>query len=134
MKFFPKHLKKALVLSGLSALAVAASLGGYAWALHLTGNFHAVVPGELYRSAQPSPQQLAEYVQKNGIKTVINLRGEDDTAKWYGQELAEANRLGVRHIDFRMSSSHELSWEQADQLVTIMRSAPKPILIHCNSG
>lgn len=134
MKFFPERLKSALMLSGLSVLAVAASLGGYAWALQLTGNFHTVVRGELYRSAQPSPQQLADYVQKNGIKTVINLRGEDDTAKWYGQDLAEANRLGVEHIDFQMSSSYELSPERADELVAIMRLAPKPILIHCNSG
>ncbi|MBZ5763400.1 dual specificity protein phosphatase family protein [Rhizobium sp. VS19-DR104.2] len=134
MKFFSKRLKKAFAVSGLSALAVAASLGGYAWALQLTGNFHTVIPGELYRSAQPSPQQLADYVQKNGIKTVINLRGEDEAAKWYGSELAEANRLGVQHIDFRMSSSHELSPDQADRLFAIMRSAPKPILVHCNSG
>lgn len=134
MKIFSKNVKRALSLSGLSLLAVAVSLGGYAWGLQLTGNFHTVVPGELFRSAQPSPKQLADYVEENGIKTVINLRGEDDKAKWYEQELAEANRLGVRHIDFRMSSSHELSSERADELVAIMRSAPKPILIHCNSG
>lgn len=134
MKKFGKVLRKVLPLLGFSTITIAASLGGYAWGLQLTGNFHAVVPGELYRSAQPSAQQLADYVQKNGIKTVINLRGEDASAKWYGQELAEARLLGVQHIDFRMSSSHELSAQRADELVAIMRSAPKPILIHCKSG
>lgn len=127
-------LKRGLKLSALSVLLIGASLGGYAGFLQLTGNFHPVVPGELYRSAQPSAAQLARYVQENGIKTVINLRGAEEKAGWYAQEVAEAQRLGVQHIDFRMSSSTELSTDKADQLVAIMRAAPKPILIHCAYG
>lgn len=127
-------LKKMLKLSALSVLFVGGSLGAYAGFLQLTGNFHPVIAGELYRSAQPSPAQLARYVQENGIRTVINLRGAEEKAKWYEQEVAEAERLGVEHIDFRMSSSKELSTDKADQLLAIMRAAPKPILIHCTYG
>jgi protein tyrosine/serine phosphatase len=39
-------------------------------------NFHAVVPGVLYRSNHPTPGNLRRFVREKGIKTVINLRGE----------------------------------------------------------
>jgi protein tyrosine/serine phosphatase len=34
--------------------------GLYLGYLHATGNFHEVIAGELYRSAQPSPEQLSD--------------------------------------------------------------------------
>lgn len=40
----------------------------------------------------------------------------------------------MNHIDFGMSASRELDMNQVNQLVAIMRDAPKPILIHCKSG
>src|SRR5262249_33063504 len=58
----------------------------------------------------------------------------EDNAAWYEQEVAEARSLGIQHVDFRMSSSQVLTPQKADELVKIMRSAPKPILIHCRSG
>lgn len=55
-------------------------------------------------------------------------------AQWYNAEVATAGQLGVEHIDFGMSSGKVLTPERADQLVAIMKAAPKPILIHCQSG
>ncbi|WP_081619923.1 tyrosine-protein phosphatase [Rhizobium sp. 2MFCol3.1] len=116
-----------MLLAGLT-------LGGYAGYLQLTGNFHTVVAGQFYRSAQPSPAQLERYIRDHGIKTVINLRGNAGYAKWWAEEVAVSERLGVKHVDFGMSASKILSTEKADQLVAIMRDAPKPILVHCLSG
>src|SRR5215469_14543770 len=66
------------------------SLGGmYLGELRLTGNFHIVVPGQLYRSGQPSAVQIAEYNKEFGIKTIINLRGPDRGSAWYDGEVAE---------------------------------------------
>lgn len=119
----------------LAVLLTAGSfLGAYAGYLQLSGNFHTVIAGELYRSAQPSPAQLENYVREHGIKTVINLRGPKDNAQWYVQEVAAARRLDVWHIDFGMSATKILSPQRADELVAIMKSAPKPILIHCQAG
>jgi protein tyrosine/serine phosphatase len=110
------------------------TLGGYVGYLQLTGNFHTVVAGQFYRSAQPSSAQLERYILDHGIKTVINLRGNAGYAKWWAEEVAVSDRLGVKHVDFGMSASKILSNEKADQLVAIMRDAPKPILVHCLSG
>jgi protein tyrosine/serine phosphatase len=123
------------------SLAVAAVIGSagvgcgaYAGYLQLSGNFHPVVDGELYRSAQPTADDLAAYVRADGIKTVINLRGTHPGRSWYDDEVAMANGLGVKHIDFGLSSSKVVPAKEVDELVAIMAAAPKPILVHCQSG
>lgn len=117
----------------LLALFVATACCSYLGMLQVTGNFHAVIPGQLYRSAQPSGAQLEDYVRDYGIKTIVNLRGRDD-AKWYQEETDAAQRLGVQHIDFGMSATKILPVDRAMELIDIMRSAPRPILVHCMSG
>jgi protein tyrosine/serine phosphatase len=111
-----------------------AGCGAYAVYLQLIGNFHPVIEGQFYRSAQPSADDLAAYVRAHGIKTVINLRGAHPDTSWYDDEVAMSKGLNVTHIDFGMSSSKDFSADRADQLVALMKNAPKPILIHCQSG
>lgn len=106
----------------------------YAFFIILTGNFHAVERDEVFRSAQPSGQTIASYQQRHHIRSIINLRGENTGSPWYDEEVAAARRLGIRHIDFRMSSKKELTQAEAEQLIELMRTAPKPLLIHCQSG
>ena len=106
----------------------------YIGVLQLSGNFHEVIPGQLYRSSQLSQDQLVTYVKANGIKTIINLRGQNDQSEWYRSEVATAEQLGVQHVDFGMSARKELTPGRVAQLIQIMRDAPKPILIHCKSG
>ena len=122
-------LKIAGLVLGVALLSSGAYLGG----LQLSGNFHEVVPDQLYRSAQPSAPQLAAYVKQHGIKTVINLRGSS-RGEWYADEVAEAARLGVRHIDFQMSARKILTADRARELIALLKDAPKPILIHCQAG
>jgi len=108
--------------------------GAYPAYLRLEGNFHTVVKGQLYRSAQPSPSQLEAYVRDHGIRSVINLRPPREKGTWYSAEVATAQRLGLRHVDFPMSASKVLSPQRADELVRLMASLPKPILVHCQAG
>jgi CheY-like chemotaxis protein/protein tyrosine phosphatase (PTP) superfamily phosphohydrolase (DUF442 family) len=128
--------RKTKVVGALAAMLAlpALGIGSYFAVLNWNGNFHPVIPGELYRSAQLSPAQIETYVRDNGIRTIINLRGENKQSDWYNQEVDTAHRLGVKHIDFKMSAMKILTPDKADQLVGILRSAAKPILIHCRSG
>lgn len=89
--------------------------------------------GQLYRSNQPSVEELVRYTKENGIRTVINLRGTNESQAWYQDEIKTSRELGLNHIDFGMSASKELDMNQVNQLVAIMRDAPKPILIHCKA-
>jgi protein tyrosine/serine phosphatase len=127
-------MKRSKTRVAATAIAlVLGSLAAYEGVLQISGNFHTVIAGQLYRSAQPTSAQLERYVRDHGIETVINLRGEN-TADWYRQEIATSEKLGIKHIDFRMSASQELDPERAAELVAVMKSAPKPILIHCQAG
>ena len=110
------------------------SLLAYVATMAATGNFHPVVAEEVYRSAQPSPAAIARYRSKYNVRTIINLRGENRGSAWYDDEVATARKLGIQHIDFRVSARHGLSKEEAWQLIQIMEQAPKPLLIHCESG
>ena len=97
-------------------------------------NFHEVLPGELYRSGQFGEGDIAEYVKDYGIRSIINLRGENKGSPWYDAEIHDAKAAGITHIDFRMSSKRVLADAELAQLIRIMRDAPKPTLIHCNGG
>lgn len=123
----------ARVVGGI-ALAVAVATGGYLGALQITGNFHPVVAHQLYRSAQPGAVDIVRYQKDYGIKTIVNLRGENTGSPWYDAEIAEAGKLGIAHVDFRMSARHELTQVEAAKLVAILDRAAKPVLVHCKAG
>ena len=110
------------------------AVGLYFSTLQLFGNFSEVVPGEYYRSAQPTPRKLTKYVRKHGIKTVLNLRGLNTKYRWYREEVAASERLGIKHVDFKMSARRELTEAQTEQLICLLQDLPKPILVHCKSG
>ncbi|MDD2325741.1 MAG: dual specificity protein phosphatase family protein [Alphaproteobacteria bacterium] len=113
---------------------VACCVAFYAGYLYLTNNFHAVETGAFYRSAQPKGDELAGYVRGYGIKTVINLRGSNEGKAWYDDEIAESKRLGLTHINFRMSARRKLVKDEALRLMEVFKTAEKPILVHCHSG
>jgi protein tyrosine/serine phosphatase len=123
----------AVVLSSFMSVALGVA-GLYLGILHLGDNFHTVVPGELYRSAQPTPELITDYQKSYGIKTIINLRGENVGSAWYDAELAQSRRLGIDLVNFRMSAKREFTEERLTELVEILRRAEKPVLVHCTSG
>ena len=127
---------RALLLTTVCAVGLAAlvSLLVYAAIVVARDNLHTVVAHELYRSAQPSADDIGRYRRTLGIRTIINLRGENAGTDWYDDELRAARSQGVQHVDFRMSARRGLTNAQAWRLIALMRSMPKPILIHCESG
>jgi len=124
-----KLLKISVWIAGSSVVL----LGSYLSAIQLTDNFNEVVPGQLYRSAQPSRGDIDGYVKRYGIRTIINLRGKSD-ALWYKDEIGAAQHAGISHIDFGLPPSKEVTPVQARQLIAILRDMPKPILVHCETG
>lgn len=119
---------------GAATVAVALPIGIYLGVLQLTDNFHPVIAATLYRSAQPSAAEIERYHAKYGIRTIVNLRGENEGARWYAMEADEAKRLGITLIDFRMSAGRQLTQDQAAKLIDTLKHAEKPILIHCRGG
>jgi protein tyrosine/serine phosphatase len=126
-----RKLLKRTIVGIVGALALTAL---YVTVQIQSGNFHEIIPGEFYRSGQPTASQLEKYHTQYGIKSVINLRGENADSPWYQEELAASKALGITHLNFRMKASREMTDAQAKELVALMHAAPKPLLIHCNAG
>ncbi len=125
---------KRIALALALIAAVTASLLLYQEGLRLTGNFHQVVAGQLYRSAPPDAARLARWSRESGIRSVVNLRGSQPGAAWYDEEVAASADLGLVHADFGMSAEQPFTPARAEELLALMASLPKPILIHCHTG
>jgi protein tyrosine phosphatase (PTP) superfamily phosphohydrolase (DUF442 family) len=116
------------------AMLIAIPILTYAGYLQLTGNIDTVVTGRVYRSATLSGSTLREFVAAHGIRTVINLRGENPGQGWYEAERTVTAETGIKRIDLPLSAIREPSPELMSKLVTALKTAPTPMLIHCSSG
>jgi protein tyrosine/serine phosphatase len=114
--------------------AAGAGLCAYLGYLSLSGNFHPVLAGEVYRSAQVSKDDIADYQGTYGIRSILNLRGAAPGEAWYDEEVATSAALGLTHVDFAMNASVQLNEAEAGRLIAVMRGMPKPLLVHCRHG
>ena len=120
-----------------AVLTLGVTVGGYAIYCGIiidAGNFRAVDPGVLYRSAQLSDQDLQAYARQYGIKSVLNLRGPHPGEGWYDGEMDAVHRLALIHYDYPISAKRFVTQREIADLLAIVRTAPKPLLIHCRSG
>ncbi len=115
-------------------LAVLVVIGLYAAYLVSTNNFHTVVAGELYRSARPSPEEIAVWHRRYGIKTILNLQGPHPKAEWYRKEKETAEALGIKLIDHQMSAQRDVQAPEVEKILNILSTAERPILVHCRNG
>jgi len=115
----------------LLLVAVVGWGGGYG-AIILEGNFREVVPQRVYRSGQPTPGQLQEWIQRYQLKTVVNLRGA--TAPVAAEEGAVAAALGVDYVCIELGAYRLMTKGELTQVIQILENARQPLLIHCYHG
>jgi protein tyrosine phosphatase (PTP) superfamily phosphohydrolase (DUF442 family) len=129
-----RSLRRALLvlLVAAVAFAVAGPLRSYVF----SSNLHAVVEGEIYRSAQPSGARLDEWIHTLGLRSVVNLRGEKshDDRRWLREEIETAERAGIEHVSIRMSAADVPPAQTLRTLVRTLDTAPRPLLLHCKAG
>lgn len=119
---------------GVTALCFFAALGGwYLWTQH-DRNFHPVIPGVLYRSAQMNADQIRHAVEVSKARAMLNLRGVRVGQDWYEEELAVTKALGIAHFDYGISANAPVTLAQMKDIVALIEQAPKPLLIHCEAG
>lgn len=102
--------------------------------LRPTDNFHVVEPGRAYRSAQVDTETLELLIDVFGIRTVINLRGENESVAWYDNEKALLEAKGIEMVNVRMSASSLPAREELLKLYDAFQTAEEPILMHCRAG
>lgn len=77
--------------------------GSYAFYMAEIGNFHEIRPGEAYRSAQLDNEHLEHYTKKYGIRSILNLRGENSQMQWYRDEIKISKSYRLEHYDVTLS-------------------------------
>lgn len=117
-----------------TVLLVVVAAGGWALGLQLAGNVHVVDPGRLYRSAQLNGDDLSGVLSRYGIRSVINLRGRNPGETWYDDELRVTANQGAVHFDVGVGATSEPDPKVISRLMTALKTAPRPILVHCASG
>lgn len=135
----PKRVLRSVCLSVLIAGGAALTACGLGAAdnsapLTIFDNFAAVAPDQAYRSAQLDPTSLRLVIDEFGIKTIVNLRGENEDMLWYQNERAVADETGVELVDVRMSANSIPSKANLLLLYDTFTTAEHPILIHCRGG
>lgn len=94
-------------------------------------NQHEVTP-EFHRSAQPSPNDIDRFA-KQGIRTIINLRGGRENGAWpLGREACERNGILLSEIVIRSRAVPDK--ETLLSLPAYFASLSYPVLVHCKSG
>ncbi|MDQ7990796.1 MAG: tyrosine-protein phosphatase [Candidatus Dactylopiibacterium sp.] len=92
------------------------------------------LPGGLYRASQPSPGQIRKYRRELGIRTIINLRGADDSRR-YALEAEACRREGIELVDFWGVMSRSAPYaEVIEKARDLFDRIEYPALIHCKSG
>jgi protein tyrosine phosphatase (PTP) superfamily phosphohydrolase (DUF442 family) len=118
----------------LGALVVTGFVGAEAARVLLGENVHVLVPGRVYRCAQPSPEMLHRLVEQHGIRTVVNLRGCCEGFPWYEDECRATQELDIAQEDVSMSAGRLPSPQSLRRLVEVLDRAAYPILLHCRRG
>ncbi|QGP50497.1 Protein tyrosine/serine phosphatase [Piscirickettsia salmonis] len=106
----------------------------YGYNLYLNNNFHVVIPGQIYRSAQPTPNDLNKYMKQYHIKSIINLRGQQIGSDWYDNEVSFAKMYHINHFNVALDAHKVPSLNTLHYLIYLIENAPRPLLFHCRAG
>lgn len=121
-------------MAAVLALLLAAGIAGGSVPAQAGTNEHTVAHERVYRSAQLTSKELEQTIQSRGIRTVISLRGGDEADRWFRDETALCDRLGVRHVRLGFSATKLPSPDQLRELLDAYDHAAYPVLIHCRAG
>ncbi len=86
---------------------------------------------DMLRTNQPWPFQLERW-QKQGVKTVINLRG--GKGSFYYLEKHACDRLGLKLEDFGLTSRSLPNAQEIRDAKALFDRIEYPALLHCKSG
>ncbi|MBC7642777.1 MAG: dual specificity protein phosphatase family protein [Flavobacterium sp.] len=128
---------------GLLTLAVVLIfVGKYVYDMNINHNFETITDGKVYKSGVIPPDELASYIEKYKIKSVVDLRfpGTQDLvnnpeipAELTAEKLAISKMKGVNY--FNNGSDQVPKQENLDFFFKIMDNKINyPVLIHCYHG
>lgn len=107
-------------------------LGDHGFIRLVHKNTHEVAPGKVWRTHQPSPAEIRAFARQ-GVRTLVNLRGETPTGHYLLEEEACA-KAGLRLVSLRAFSREAPPKEFLHALRRLFREIDYPAVLHCKSG
>ncbi|MDD5021608.1 MAG: tyrosine-protein phosphatase [Endomicrobiaceae bacterium] len=126
-----KKITKLIILFFTCLIIITGLYFSYNW---ISGNFHTITIKQAYRSKQLSKKQFEHYIKKYDIKSILNLRGSEPGIQWYEDEIAVSKAYGVEHYDLEIHAMELPDDKDMTEIINILKSAQRPILIHCLGG
>lgn len=123
-------------------LFVIIGVGNYVYDMNINHNFETITEGKVYKSGVIPPDEIADYVKKYQIKSIVDLRfpgtGDDVNNPEIPSELiAEKNAVAsIPNVTYFNNGSDQVpKKENLDSFFKIMDNpANYPVLIHCYHG
>jgi protein tyrosine/serine phosphatase len=133
-------LKKKII--AVIVLLVLVGTGKYVYDRHINHNFMTITEGKVYKSGVIPPDEIADYVKKYHIKSIVDLRfpgtGDDVNNPEVPEELtAEKNAVAkIPGVNYFNDGSDQIpNQKNLDIFFKIMdNKANYPVLIHCYHG
>ncbi|MGE4607913.1 MAG: sulfur transferase domain-containing protein [Myxococcota bacterium] len=97
-------------------------------------NFHPVVDGKIYRSAQLDAEDLESRAAEFGLASVVAVRPARPNKEWYTAEQSGTKKLGLSLVNVGLNADRMPSRQLLKALVGALDSAPRPMLLHCRAG
>jgi len=85
----------------------------------------------VFLASQPTVTDF-EQAKKGGVKTVINLRHASEIKDF--DEKAVVEGLGLTYISIPWNGVDELTDQRLDEMRQALKTAERPILLHCSSA
>jgi protein tyrosine/serine phosphatase len=127
---FKRRISPAIAAAVLTLLITSAGLAQQAPRYAELPNFHKVSE-KLYRGGQPKAGGVKKLADL-GIKTIINLRGADETTR---AEEAEAKAAGLAYFNISMPGLSRPTHDQVARVMAILNDQQHwPVFIHCKRG
>lgn len=87
--------------------------------------------GDIWLASQPSPADL-ERAKEAGIRTVINQRPESELGDF--DERTAVTSIGLRYENPGWNGPDQLTDEIIEETLDLLRTADRPLLMHCASA
>ncbi|MGV8993756.1 MAG: dual specificity protein phosphatase family protein [Flavobacterium sp.] len=131
--------KKIAIAIFVFALIIA---GREIYVVNINHNFGAITEGKVYKSGVIPPDELEDYIKKNNIKSVVDLRfpgtGDDVNNPEVPEELtAEREAIAkIKGVNYFNNGSDQVPTQaNVDSFLKIMDNPDNyPVLIHCYHG
>ena len=132
-------MKKAILI--VVAAVVLAAVGYYVYAININHNFKTISEGKVYKSGVIPPDEIEEYINKYGIKSVVDLRRPGTNDLVNNPEVAPELAAEKKAVEAAGGKYFDVGSEQIPDQPTLDRfyavmddPANYPVLIHCHHG